>query len=360
MKYSLSDLILEKRARRFGPRDLDDVRAEFDADDASVQDMVEKYIQKIMVVYSSITDDDAAGLDETGFSEIVRLGGTDRLPTPAEDNYLAVYDYIAAVEPLAAAFKSKTMPSVDSLEKNLRAWALSAGKSKSEYRLELLVDASGAMPRLLPLVRKHYAALLAKSEAEPDAPLGRIALATVRSNMPPEPDTKPEKQLIDALNDHFEGVKLLSPRMASYIRDLMSQGLYPNYFAEPGEPVVFRGMRVSKSWLKKAIGEDPKAITRNARGSAEVNLKYKPRAGASSWTVSKKVAEDFHDYQSDYAITLYAYVSENPGRFLDARAGLYKSDGLVARSFRNEREALGLGVIQVSKIEWKSNIEDDL
>jgi len=352
MKYSLSDLILEKRAGRFGPRDLD-------ADDASVRDKVEKYIQKIMGVYSSITDEDAAGLDETGFSEIVRVSGMlDRFATAAENDYYAVYDYIADVEPLKAAFKSKTLPSVDSLEKNLRAWALSAGKPDISSKLEFLVDASGAMPRLLKLVRKHYAALLAKSEAEPDAPLGRIALATVRSNMPPEPDTKPEKQLIDALNDHFEGVTLLSPRMANYIRDLMSQGLYPNYFAEPGVAVVFRGMGVSRTWLRKAIGEDPKAITRNARGSAKVNLKYKPRAGASSWTVTKKVAEDFHNYQSDYSITLYAYVSENPGRFLDAQAGLYKSDGLVAKSFRSEREALGLGVIQVSKIEWKSNIED--
>lgn len=315
--------------------------------------IIQRDIDKIIKVYSSITDEDVEALETSGFFDIVKSGGRYTSSVSGSDVLDAMegsYDNMAVIKPLMAAFKSNEMTDVEALEDQLTLWA----KKNAETALDYLDIAATALAALLRTARKHYRLLLSKSEAGPEDPLGRIAFATAltRKGAPYEPDTSLEKKLGKAIEAHFEGHMLLSPEMAQLLRDLMSQGLYPNMLAEPTAGIVYRGMNVEGrgvAWLKKqARGE-----LIGKKGMIDVNMKYKPKRGAASWTTKKKVAEEFFNTGAEYHIILHARVDDNPGMFLSAEKGLYKTD--FAERFVHEREAIGLGTIRVFRIEWKAN-----
>lgn len=316
-----------------------------------IEKIIQRDVDKLIRVYSSITDEDVAALEASGFFNIVKSGGRYTSSTSYSNMLDAIegsYDNMFQVKPLMAAFRSNEMTDVETLEGQLILWA----KKNTEDALDYLDIAISALVTLLRIARKHYQLLLSKSEADLDDPLGRIAFAPARKGAPYEPDTSLEKKLGKAIENHFEGINMLSPEMAQLIRDLMSQGLYPSMFAEPTVGIVYRGMNLEGrgvAWLKKMAGGE----LIGKKGMLDVSMNYKPKRGAASWTTSKKVAEGFFSTGVDYHIILHARVEDNPGMFLSAEKGLYKTD--FAERFVDEREAIGLGTIRVFRIEWFSN-----
>lgn len=324
---------------------------------SKAETLIQKDIDKIIKVYSSITDEDVEALEVSDFFKVVKFGGEyypddeDELSTAHAillEKLSELYESMREVEPLIAAFKARQMTDVETLARRLALWA----KNDSELALDTGVEAAAALVSLLKIVRKNYQLYLSKSEAGPDDPLGRIAFAPAREGIPHEPNTRLEKKLGKAIEDHFMGFKLLSPEMAQLLRELMAQGLYSSMFAEPTVGVVYRGMNVEGrgvAWLKKMAGGE----LRGKKGVIDVNMKYKPKRGAASWTTEKYVTEEFFSTNADYHIIMYARVKDNPGMFLSAEAGLYNTD--FAARFAGEREAIGLGTIRVFRIEWFSN-----
>lgn len=310
---------------------------------------VQRTIQKIVAAYSSITDEDVAGFEELGIFNLAGRSNKSLMNGNYDGVALGYLDDMEAVKPLSSIFRRGEFISVEDLESQLDAYA----RRRSEEALYELAVSAEALPGLLKHMRKSYARLVAKSEAGPDDPLGRIAFANDRRGMPQELDTALEEKLRRALVDHFEGYKLLSPENAQIIQGFIAQGLYPSIFSEPSTPIVVRGMSVSQGWLTKALKRKPEA-----RGKADVNFKFVPKMGASSWTSSKKVAQGFHLLGADIDIIMCASVDDNQGKFVSAGAGLYSTD-FVSSRFKEEKEAIGLGSIKVFKIEWKVNENGD-
>lgn len=314
----------------------------------SLDPEISGYIDRLVRSYSQITDDDVAALEGIGFFGLISGGKRwmdDDFHGAAPDYVIDAYYAIRAVAPLRVAFTASEMTDVETLRAQLEAWARKNPGDAVEWLPDISMDLKGVVSN----ARRDFKKFLAKSEGEPGDPLGRIAFAAARKGMPYEPDTKVEEKLRYALIDHFAGSSLLTPEMARTIRDFMAQGLYPSMFSEPTAEVVYRGMNVEGrgvGWLKKLAG----GKLEGEQGSISVNTKYVPRKGAASWTTSKRVASDFFHTGADYHIILHARVADNPGMFVSAERGLYKTD--FAARFADEREALGLGTIRVYKIDW--------
>jgi hypothetical protein len=205
-------------------------------------------------------------------------------------------------------------------------------------------------------IRKAKRDIEKYAEAPTDAPLGRVAFGPERHPPVYEPNTREEKALINLIDKHFSGERMLDKQHADLIVRLMVDGLYPSIFAPPTVSTIYRGMGVSKAWLAKVLGAEARDLRYKGalglKGKAEVNFTFVPRRGASSWTKSRSVAKGFHSSEYDRAnITLHADVSENESLLLDA-GGMYKYIDVLSR-YRNEKEILGLGPIRVHMIEWE-------
>jgi len=190
-----------------------------------------------------------------------------------------------------------------------------------------------------------------KAEAPKTAPLGQIAFAPARARVPFEPNTKVEQDLYDSLLDHFHGEHFLNSKQAELMRKILSKGLYASVIHEPTTEVVYRGMVVPKAWLAKALKIKPGKLSK--KGSISKSFTFTPRKGeSSSWTTSKRSAENFANQaqRGEVAIVLYAEVERNPNRFVAGPGGLYKVKG--PDYYSNEKEAVGLGNIKVSKVTW--------
>ena len=305
------------------------------------------YINSLVNFYSQITDEDVAALEETGFFSLFSKVEKDLYAfSSSNPNYITdIYYTIISIPPLRTAFSASEMTDVETLRTQLETWA----RKNPEKAREWLYAAGDELRDLVSNVRRDYKKFLTKSEADRDDPLGRIAFAHSRKGLPFEVDTEVEKNLRRALTTHFEGHELLTPEMAQMIRDFMARGIYSSMFSEPTVGVVYRGMNVSGpgvAWLKKLAG----GKLEGKQGSISVNTKYVPREGAASWTTSKVVAHKFFNTVATYHIIMHARVADNPGMFVSAESGLYKTDFAVR--YKEEFETLGLGTIQVYKIDW--------
>lgn len=188
-----------------------------------------------------------------------------------------------------------------------------------------------------------------EEEAPEGSPLGKFAFPLRRRGVPPEPDTPEEKRLFNALVAHFVDNIKLNAKAAMGIKDLLSQGLYPEVFSPPDQEEVFRGMSVSKAWLSKTLGMAAKDIP--AKGSKEVETTYTPRnGGGSSWTVNKAITSKYFRDPSRVGVVLHARTADNPGSFVMGPDHLYRLDFIAG--FAYEKEVVGLGDIKIYKISW--------
>lgn len=196
-------------------------------------------------------------------------------------------------------------------------------------------------------------------EDAPDAPLGRVAFAGDRTDLPgtdldemPEPDTELEWELYGKLMRHFTQSTHIGAATANTIRGFLERGLYTDVFRAPDVPEVFRGMYIGRDWLIKAVG--PQGAS--SKGAAQVSFTFEPKGGGSSWTTDEAVARKFGgfeggDHREEYvAVLLHARVADHPGQLVVGPEGLYRVGGFAG--IPEEREVLALGPIRVHRIEW--------
>jgi hypothetical protein len=116
----------------------------------------------------------------------------------------------------------------------------------------------------------------------------------------------------------------------------------------PGAPGPVPG--VSLGWLQLLL----KTFKVPDKGKIKMKFSYKPleNYGGSSWSTNESFAKKWGiDTWQDVAIILRANISDNRQKFVVGEDGLYKLT--VPSTYKNQQEAIGLGIIKVSEIEWK-------
>jgi hypothetical protein len=239
---------------------------------------------------------------------------------------------------------------------------MTSSSSLSDYGLigvKDFVKLISGLPKLLKATITKYVgkggSVGKKAEAPSTAPLGQIAFAPARDGVPFEPNTKVEQDLYDALVQHFRGGHFLNSKQAELMRKILAKGLYSNVIHEPAVEFVYRGMSVPKVWLAKALKVKPENLPR--KGVMEKSFTFTPKQGeSSSWTTSKSTASNFADDVSrdrPFSVIIYAEIDRNPNRFVAGPGGLYKIKG--PSNYSDEKEAVALGNIKVSKITWEKD-----
>lgn len=198
---------------------------------------------------------------------------------------------------------------------------------------------------------------IAKLPGSNDAPFGRYAFVDGRSasqlgqkGFTAEPDTSLEHDVGKELWRHFSANIHMSSSGADDLKKAMATGEYDDVLKSPSAKNVYRGMRVSKSWIRKLIGKS----SLKAGDIVKVAKTYKPVTGhSSSWTTNRRVAISFArgDYEDDteVPIIMHASVMDNSDSFVTGPGGLYKIDDFS--EFEEEREVVGLGKIKIFAIE---------
>jgi hypothetical protein len=192
-----------------------------------------------------------------------------------------------------------------------------------------------------------------KGAEDPRAALGMFAFANDRvdsGEVPPEPDTKVEKQLAKALDMHFDDNQRLGVKFSNMIKGYLKRNMYKDVLKKPPKgSVLYRGMGVSADWLAKFL----KRETFPERGEVSGNFTFRPKtgAGSASWSDDPRIANDFSTGKDDVSVILHAKASSNPDSFVMGSGGLYKL--VFAEHYSHEDEVIGLGAINVSKVAWE-------
>jgi len=191
-----------------------------------------------------------------------------------------------------------------------------------------------------------------------------IAFADDREDVKyPEQNTAVEDELTSNLKRHFMDNRGISTSTAKYLQKLKSQGKYPDVFADPKKPIIYRGMAISDDNLKKLLKNKKEAdrliklIDSKKIAKSEVNLIFKPRGGmnVSSWTTSKRMAWEFAEDAAtykDHLIILYADATEDLHKKFSGEDGLYKITDM-GDEFAHEKEVMCIGQVKVYAIEIK-------
>lgn len=200
-------------------------------------------------------------------------------------------------------------------------------------------------------IRSKFEKFSKKLEKLPDGPFDKIAFADERPGLDGiEPDNKTERLVMRQLRTHFSNSKGITPQTASMLQTMLKNGEYKDFISEPKNRIVFRGMRVPKAWVAKAIGEKAMfSIPLHKKATFEKKFTFTPKRPVASWTSSVATAREFSQGSTDYSVVLHAAVDENPNKFIDCKRGLYKST--IAASYEDENEVIGIGQIKVFKLE---------
>ena len=207
--------------------------------------------------------------------------------------------------------------------------------------------------------------VIAADEAPAGAPLGRIAFASQRPDMPYEPDTKKEEELLAAIEKHFFSSTPINTNFTELLRQLLDKGWYSPVINEPPSgTTLMRGMGVTRKWLQKATGLSSEEIIElgtDEKGSLECEFNFTPKLGTSSWTSDYETAEMFAQFarEKGWIAIIYANVDSNPKKFISGPKGLYKLNRIKASPVSQEDESLGVGMIKCCKIEWRIPSDED-
>jgi hypothetical protein len=198
----------------------------------------------------------------------------------------------------------------------------------------------------------------APAEAPPEAPLGKFAFAPLRPSVPFERNTSVENKLQDAIIAHLEENNKLPPDALMLIRTFTENNWYPNLFSEPKEEMLYRGMFVSKEYLKSMLGT--KRVPKS--GKKKINWPFRPWGKASSWTSDKAYARDIvienvyeNAAEGEFVIVMCAKSSDNRGKLFDIE-GVYEIPDL--ESYSHEKEIIGYGDITIESVEWEKLTDD--
>lgn len=195
-----------------------------------------------------------------------------------------------------------------------------------------------------------------------DAPFQDYAFADQRTKkVPREPNTPAEENLFKKLKSHFRNNTPISVDEAEEIREILRNEHYRSIFHEPKNAYAYRGMKVAREWLERAVGWNGakmEAVGAEKKfpdvGKKAAKFTFTPRSGgATSWTVDLDAAIQFASGpdQDEYSIIIAAKVKDNPIGFVAGPGGLYDVPGLDA--YPEEKEAVALGRIKVMKVFWR-------
>jgi hypothetical protein len=198
-----------------------------------------------------------------------------------------------------------------------------------------------------------------KIPGDPDDPLGRYAWPNdrVRHNDKNrwESDTKLEKQLAKALEQHFyQEAPGITVEYAKTLKDFLSKGLYSDVIKKPTVKTMYRGMGLSKRQLVNFLGKDPFKSNKKRELVLTKKFSYIPKKAVSSWSSSKHVAEGFAEH-GDFALILFASVNENDGTLLQCDKALYNLD---FTSHDVEHEIISLGKVKVQSVLITKQFDD--
>lgn len=217
------------------------------------------------------------------------------------------------------------------------------------------------------LVRKYSSEV--KRVAQPEAPegsvLGRYAFASgnKRPDAPDEDDTPEEEKLYSDILSIINGavghidkddVKIYRRALEAGYDEMI--GKVTSKRTAKSIKNVYRGMAVTEEWIKNFIGQDePLPDT----GSVEGSFVFLPNTkGGSSWSWDKGIAES-SGYQEPgleekgliFHVVLTADGSiDGPNDFIHITNAMY---GIMKYEYGNERESIGVGDVQVKKVEWR-------
>lgn len=186
-----------------------------------------------------------------------------------------------------------------------------------------------------------------------DDPLGRYAWPQNRKQHHNdknkwENDTKLEKQLAKALDQHFQQEKPgITIEYAKTLKDFLSKGLYDDVIKKPTVETIYRGMGLSKRQLIKFLGKNP---FENNKRQIVITKKfsYVPKIAVSSWSSYKHIAKNFsEDRGEDFAMILFASTEENDGTLLQCDKALYNLDFTAHDA---EHEIISLGKVKVQSV----------
>lgn len=214
---------------------------------------------------------------------------------------------------------------------------------------------------------KISAAKTQPAEAPNDADLGMYAFSPDRKNVPYEENNEYEEKLLTTLMKHFWQNKNVPEVDAEIIKKFLKKNWYVDTFRQPNVPYFWRGMRVNKNYILKALKMDEKTFDKtypSGQGHIKASFLFEPYESkhSSSWAKDYYSASNFATVDDSigkgYAVVMVAQAAENDGKFLDCE-GLYKLHRL--QTFQYEHEVIGFGDIAVSAIAWsKSEIPDDI
>lgn len=192
-------------------------------------------------------------------------------------------------------------------------------------------------------------------------PFGNYAFPSSRLTsyvVPEEEDTDIEHDTDYYLRQHFKQGSELPSFVVDELQNVLISGEYSDVIKEPNVSTVYRGMWVDGSWIMNLTN----SYHLSEKGKFETSFTYKPFKNQSSWSLNQIAAfdaaqTDFNDRPQKlddgktYIIILHAQLEHNRNKFIVCPDGLYKLK--YAAIFENEQEAIGLGDIIVSKIDWE-------
>lgn len=200
-----------------------------------------------------------------------------------------------------------------------------------------------------------------KKKVKPEVPKGSLSKAPFQSyifadqrkgKVPREPNSQHENDVLTMLKSHFNSNKSMDTAVSDELKLMLKKGWYEKILHEPKQAFIFRGMTVQSSWLKNALNWDEDKMLSKS-GSKTASFTFTPRQGGSTaWSPDTKVAKDFSGSgDGEYNVILVAKRVNNQNTFLMGPGGLDQVSGLD--EFPDEKEAVALGSVRVSKIFWK-------
>jgi hypothetical protein len=209
---------------------------------------------------------------------------------------------------------------------------------------------------------------------EEDLPLGKHVFP--KELIIPDPEKSKEKNttienaLERVISDHFLQTNLPDRGLKNsdslkIIKDLIDRNLYPEVFKRYTEGEVYRGMYVSRKWMKEAFGDKFERLHKES-GSEMVEIAYNailplyPGRLVSSWTTELEEAKSFANapasntegswsYGKNISLILVADASDSLNYFIDMEP-FY--DYNFGKTFILEAEVVGVGAIGTKKIMW--------
>jgi len=206
-------------------------------------------------------------------------------------------------------------------------------------------------------------------EYDEDLPLGKYVWPKDSLLADPEKEkeinTALEDKLKDAISDHFDGDKMEKDPVKA-MKKLIAKNLYPDIFKRYTEGEVYRGIYVSRDWMKETFGDTGKFEMLHKESDPEmVEVDYNallpllPGRMVSSWTTQLDSAKSFakspssskssSGYGKNISLVLVANAADPLNYFIDLDP-FY--DYKFGESFVIESEVLGVGAIETKKLMW--------